>query len=420
MVSRGGPPIYRIIFRLLVASGVDGERAHAFAGMALRATMAIPGVRALTVRVLGPRDPRLRVHAMGIDFPSPLGLGAGVDSNATWFPGAGALGFGFVEVGTVTALAQPGNDGPRVFRLVAERAILNRRGFPNDGAAAAAARLRAHRGPGARGAHGAHETHGAPARAHTPIVGVNVGKSRAASLEQAGDDYRASVRQLAALGDYLALNVSSPNTPGLRDMQSVERLRELIAQVREELERAHVSVPLLVKIAPDMSDEHVDAIAELALEVGLDGIIAVNTTVDRGVLRVPEALPAGLSDGGISGPPLAPRALAVLRRLRARVGDRVALISVGGIETPEDAWQRIVAGATLVQAHTAFVYGGPLWPSRVNRGLSRLLRASGYASIQELIGSEAPSPPAASARPALEASPQPEAPDLTAPARRSS
>jgi dihydroorotate dehydrogenase len=393
MVSRGGSPIYRIFFRLLVASGVDGERAHAFAGMALRVSMAIPGVRALTARLLCPRDRRLRVRALGIDFPSPLGLGAGVDSNATWFPGAGALGFGFVEVGTVTALAQPGNDGRRVFRLVAERAILNRRGFPNNGASAAAARLSAHRARSTQRAHGG-------AHPHSPIVGVNVGKSKAAPLEQAGDDYRASVRQLAALGDYLALNVSSPNTPGLRDMQSVERLRELIAEVRDELERAQVRVPLLVKIAPDMSDEHVDAIAELALEVGLDGIIAVNTTVDRGVLRVPEALPDGVPDGGISGPPLAPRALAVLRRLRARVGDRVTLISVGGIETPEDAWQRIVAGATLVQGHTAFVYGGPLWPSRINRGLSRLVRASGHASIEAAIGSEAP--------------------DVTAPARSSS
>ncbi|HTA12922.1 MAG TPA: quinone-dependent dihydroorotate dehydrogenase [Solirubrobacteraceae bacterium] len=391
MVSRGGSPIYRIFFRFLVASGVDGERAHAFAGMALRVTMAIPGVRTLTARLLCPRDPCLRVRAMGIDFPSPLGLGAGVDSNASWFAGVGALGFGFVEVGTVTALAQPGNDGPRVFRLVAERAILNRRGFPNNGASAAAERLRAHRAPGTQGARGG--------RARSPVVGVNVGKSKAAPLEQAGDDYRASVRRLAALGDYLALNVSSPNTPGLREMQSVERLRELIAEVRDELERAQARVPLLVKIAPDMSDEHVDAIADLALEVKLDGIIAVNTTVDRGVLRVPEALPKGVPDGGISGPPLAPRALAVLRRLRARVGDRVTLISVGGIETPEDAWQRIAAGATLVQGHTAFVYGGPLWPSRINRGLSRLVRASGHASIEAAIGSEGP----AGVRPGSEA-----------------
>jgi dihydroorotate dehydrogenase len=398
MVSRGGSSIYRIFFRLLVATGVDGERAHAFAGVALRATMAIPGARALTARLLCPRDPRLRVHAMGIDFPSPLGLGAGVDSNASWFAGVGALGFGFVEVGTVTALAQPGNDGQRVFRLVAERAILNRRGFPNNGASAAAARLRAR-----------------TARPRAPIVGVNVGKSKAAPLEHAGDDYRASVRQLAALGDYLALNVSSPNTPGLRDMQSVERLRELIAEVRDELECAHVHVPLLVKIAPDMSDEQVDAIADLAVEVGLDGLIAVNTTIDRGVLKVPDALPAGVPDGGISGPPLAPRALAVLRRLRARVGERVTLISVGGIETPEDAWQRILAGATLVQGHTAFVYGGPLWPSRINRGLSRLVRTSGHASIQELVGSEAP--PAPDGPPAAQATP---APDVTAPARSSS
>ncbi|HTU78331.1 MAG TPA: quinone-dependent dihydroorotate dehydrogenase [Solirubrobacteraceae bacterium] len=362
--------IYRVFFRLLILARVDGERAHRLAGAALAATMAIPGVRRAASRVLAARDPRLRVRALGMVFPSPLGLAAGVDGNASLFEDFGALGFGFVEVGTVTALRQPGNAGPRVFRLPADRAILNRRGFPNDGASAAAERLRA--------------------RPREPIVGVNVGKSRDVPVERAHEDYRASVRQLAPLADYLVLNVSSPNTPGLRDLQSAKALRALIADVREELELLGARVPLLIKIAPDVSDEQLDAIAELALELGLDGIVAVNTTVDRGALTVPAALPAGVEDGGISGPPLAPRALAVLRRLRARVGETVTLVSVGGVQTPQDAWERLAAGATLVQAHTAFVYNGPLWPTHVNRGLARRARAAGLSSIEQLIGSEAP------------------------------
>jgi len=362
--------LYRLIFRCLLAARVDGETAHRWAGRALRLTMAIPGARMLIERALAPRDPRLRVQALGLLFPSPLGLAAGVDSNATWFPGMAALGFGFVEVGTVTARAQRGNDGPRVFRLPRESAILNRRGFPNDGARAVAERLRR--------------------RPHGAIVGVNVGKSRDVPLERAEEDYRASVRELAPLADYLALNVSSPNTPGLREMQSVQRLRELVLAVREELARTAPRLPLLVKIAPDLEDEQIDAIAALALELELDGIIAVNTTVERGVLSSAQELPAGVADGGISGAPLKPRALAVLRRLRARTGGRLTLVSVGGVESAQDVCERLQAGATLVQAHTALVYGGPMWPRHVNRELSRSLRSRGLASVEDLIGAQGP------------------------------
>jgi dihydroorotate dehydrogenase len=369
--------LYRLLFGLLERAGVDGERAHALAGVLLRATMALPGTRALAGRLLAPRDPRLRVQALGRSFPSPLGLAAGVDSSAGLFAEFGALGFGFVEVGTVTALPQEGNEGKRVFRLLADRAILNRRGFPNAGAEVAARRL-ASRAPGTS--------------AGAPIVGVNIGKSRAVALEDAECDYRASARALAPFADYLALNVSSPNTPGLREMQSTGRLRALVGAVREELAAAGLRVPLLVKIAPDMSDAQLREIAELALELELDGIVAVNTTVDRGVLNTPGALPTGVPDGGISGAPLAARSLEVLRLLRAVVGERVTLISVGGIETARDAWERLLAGATLVQAHTAFVYGGPLWPSRLNRELARLVRAADAADVGELVGELAPAP----------------------------
>jgi dihydroorotate dehydrogenase len=359
--------VYRLVFDLLLVR-LPEEAAHRFALRALRVVAALPGARPLLRRTLMPRDPALQVHALGMTFPGPLGLAAGVDSGAAGAGALGLLGFGFLEVGTVTARAQRGNEGRRVARLPRERAIVNRRGFPNPGAAATAARLRG-RVPG-------------------PPLAVNVGKSRDVPLEQAAGDYRESLRALAPLADFVVVNVSSPNTPGLRELQSPERLRELLGEVREELMESAAGVPLLIKIAPDLDDEQLDAIAELALALRLDGIVAVNTTIDRDVLADPAQVPADLSGGGVSGAPLAPRALAVLRRLRARVGDRLTLVSAGGVESAEDVWQRMAAGATLVETHTGFVYGGPLWPHRVNRDLARRLRASGLSSIEQLIGSE--------------------------------
>lgn len=356
--------IYRLIFNLLLRR-LAPERAHRLAASTLRALMAIPGgLRALRT-LAGRPDPSLRVQALGLTFASPLGVAAGVDKEASWFEALGALGFGFVEVGTVTALAQEGNDRPRVFRIARKHALLNRMGFPNPGAAAVAERLRERRG----------ET----------IVGVNVGKSKVTPLERAGEDYRATVVAAAARADYVAVNVSSPNTPGLRDLQSPELLRGIVAAIREGLSDAGVKRPILVKISPDVSDEQLDEIADLALELSLEGIVAVNTTLDRsGVQDCPEI--AGVQGGGVSGAPLKERALEVLRRLRARVGDRLILVSVGGIEDSEDVLARIAAGATLVQAYTAFVYGGPGWARRVNRDLARRVHAAGASSVGELVG----------------------------------
>jgi len=355
--------IYRLLYTLLL-SRIDAERMHRVTAHGLTALTRVPPLRALLRRLLAPRDPALRVQALGLTLPTPLGLAAGFDKDAAGFEAYASLGFGCVEVGTITAHGQPGNPGKRIFRLTRERALVNRMGFPNGGAAAAEARLvRRERGT---------------------VVGVNVGKTRVA--EDADADYRESVRRLAPHADYLVLNVSSPNTPGLRDMQAVERLAELIAAVRAELSDAGGGTPpLLVKIAPDLSDDDVDAVADLALRERLDGLIATNTTIDRGALRDPSAadVPA---EGGISGAPLRPRALAVLRRLHARTEGRLTLISVGGIETADDAWERIRAGATLVQAYTGFVYGGPLWPRRVNRDLARRVREAGLASVGEAVG----------------------------------
>jgi dihydroorotate dehydrogenase len=215
---------------------------------------------------------------------------------------------------------------------------------------------------------------------------VNIGKTKAVAVEDVGADYAACAAQVAGCADYLVLNVSSPNTPGLRAMQAADQLAALISAVRSGLTPDAPRLPLLIKIAPDLGDEEIDAIADLALELGVDGIVAVNTTVDPALLRA-DAHDAVA--GAISGAPLKARATEVLARLRSRVGERLVLISVGGVETPHEALERIAAGATLVQVYTAFVYGGPLWPSRMNRGLSKLVREGGLSSVQEAIGTAA-------------------------------
>jgi dihydroorotate dehydrogenase len=313
-------------------------------------------VRRVVRRALAPRDPVLRVHALGLDLPSPLGLAAGFDKDAGHVDALTALGFGFVEIGTVTALPQAGNPRPRMFRLPADRALINRMGFNNAGAEAVAARLSA-------------------PRDRATIVGVNIGKTKLAT--DAVADYRASAARLAPLADYLVINVSSPNTPGLRDLQAVDELRTLIVAVQEAMAEAGRPVPLLVKIAPDLADADVDAIADLALATGLDGLVATNTTISRDGLATDPATVAAAGAGGLSGAPLADRSLAILRRLRERVGEGMVLIAVGGVETPEDVWARLEAGATLVQAYTGFVYNGPLWPRRMHRGLAARLRQAG-------------------------------------------
>jgi dihydroorotate dehydrogenase len=363
--------MYRLLYRVVLRR-VPAEAAHqgGFALIRVFGSVArVPGAAWLLRRWLGPREEVLRVRALGLEFPGPLGLAAGFDKDARATRGLGALGFGFVEVGTVTAQAQPGNPRPRMFRLNADRALVNRMGFNNAGAAAAATRLRG-------------RTRAAGAR-RGPVVGVNIGKTKAASEQQAAADYAASARAVAGVADYVVVNVSSPNTPGLRDLQAADRLRPVLVAVREALDASGGDrrVPLLVKIAPDLADADVDAVADLALELGLDGIIATNTTVSRDGLASPPSQVAAAGAGGLSGPPLRARALAVLVRLRARAGDRLVLIAAGGIETPDDAWERLQAGATLVQAYTGFIYGGPLWPRRMHAGLvhlSRRARSQGH------------------------------------------
>lgn len=365
--------MYKLLFST-VFGRLPAETAHRLGFGLIRCAAAVPGVSWLLRRWLAPSDPVLRVRAFGRDLPGPLGLAAGFDKDAREPDALGALGFAFVEVGTVTAQPQPGNPTPRMFRLPRDRALINRMGFNNQGAAAAAARLRSR-------------------RTRRLMVGANIGKTKAVPESEAVVDYAASARLLGDVADYLVINVSSPNTPGLRNLQAVTHLRPLVTAVREALETTSTRpVPLLVKIAPDLADDDIDAIADLALELGLDGIIATNTTITRDHLATGRAEVDAAGAGGLSGAPLKPRALHVLRQLRARVGDRLVLVAAGGIETPDDAWERIQAGATLLEAYTGFVYGGPLWPRRIHDGLARRTRAAGFTSIQQAVGTSGPTP----------------------------
>ncbi|MFE9391458.1 quinone-dependent dihydroorotate dehydrogenase [Streptomyces sp. NPDC006784] len=363
--------MYRLLFRTVFCR-MDPERAHHLAFSWIRRAAATPVLRTFAAAALAPRDRSLRVEALGRRMHGPFGLAAGFDKNAEGIDGLAMLGFDHVEVGTVTGSGQPGNPKKRLFRLVEDRALINRMGFNNEGAAAVAARLAARR------------------PVFRPTLGVNIGKTKAVPESAAVGDYVTSTEVLAPHADYLVVNVSSPNTPGLRDLQATEHLRPLLTAVREAADRAVPGrrVPLLVKIAPDLADEDVDAVADLAVELGLDGIIATNTTVARDGLGLTCAPELAAETGGLSGAPVADRSLEVLRRLYARVGDRLVLVGVGGVGTAEDAWRRILAGATLVQGYTAFLYEGPFWMRRMHRGLARLLAASPYATLAEAVGAE--------------------------------
>jgi dihydroorotate dehydrogenase len=363
--------IYRRVLRPLLFA-LDPETAHVLTMSALRMLARVPFVAPMMRARLLPRDPILAVDAFGLRFPHPVGLAAGLDKNAEAIDGFAAFGFGFVEVGTVTAEAQPGNPHPRLFRLPADRAIVNRMGFNNHGAAAASERIRR------------------ITRRHM-IIGINIGKTKRVENEAALDDYANSAACVAPLADYVTVNVSSPNTPGLRDLQTISALRPLLVRVRSVLDSADAKrrIPLLLKIAPDLSDEDIDAIGDLAIELQLDGIIATNTTITRANLSSDATVIAGYGQGGLSGAPLKNRSLAVLRRLRVRVGNRVTLVAAGGIESAEDAWERICAGATLIQIYTALVYEGPLLARRIALGLAERTRAAGFSSIAAAVGSKA-------------------------------
>ena len=345
--------LYDLLYKT-VLTRTDPELIHDVCVEAIEVVSRVPLLRDV-VRQMWGRRPVFPVPSanQGGPFVRPvpglLGLAAGMDKEGRAVEGMDMLGFGFIEVGTFTARAQPGNDGPRMWRYPQMRAIRNRMGFNNSGADVAARRLRALR---------------STVRGRSIVVGVNIGKTKATALAEAVADYRRSAGAVARWADYLVVNVSSPNTPGLRSLQSVGALRPILEAVREAGDAAaHRRVPLLVKIAPDLADADIDAVADLVADMGLDGVVATNTTIDH-----------DLGEGGLSGAPLLPRSLEVVRRLRSRLGEGPVIIGVGGISSIMDAELMLDAGADLLQAYTAFVYNGPAWPGRINRALATTRR----------------------------------------------
>ena len=340
--------LYKLLRPLVF--GVDAERAH-------RAT-----IRAITfAHRLPPRrfPPSLRTTLGGIDFPSPVGLAAGFDKDAEVAEAMLGFGFGFVEVGTVTPLPQQGNAKPRLFRLAEDRAVINRLGFNNAGHDAAFERLRR-----TTGLHG--------------VIGVNVGANKDSADRIA--DYVEGIRRLEPVARYITINISSPNTPGLRSLQDEGALDELLAAVGE----ARSDKPIFLKVAPDLEQGDPERIVRAAIDHRIDALIVGNTTVSRPPLRSRYASEAG----GLSGEPLKPLALAALRRFRSASGGAIPLIGVGGIGNADDAWQRIRAGASLIQLYTAMVYEGPGIAMRIGKGLARRLEREGFASIADAVGSE--------------------------------
>ncbi len=363
-----------------VLSALDAERAHRLACSAAALGARLPGGLAALSAAYRYEHPALAVEALGLKFSNPIGLAAGFDKDGELAAPLAALGFGFLELGTVTPRAQPGNPRPRLFRLPRERAVINRMGFNNAGAPALAARL-------------------AALKARPIPLGVNLGKNRDTPLERASEDYVAALRVVAAVADYVVVNVSSPNTPGLRSLQQADELRTILRAVLAErdalaLDTARSSggsavpsagrrVPLLVKFAPDLAPADLEQAAQVALDAGVDGLIATNTTLRRDGLEGAARTEAG----GLSGPPLMPLALDTVRRLHRLLRGRVPIVGVGGIAGAEDALEFLRAGASLVQLYTGLVYEGPGLVRRIKQDLVRLLEREGFKSVAEAVGS---------------------------------
>ena len=355
-----GWPIARaVLFRF------DPERIHGLAQGALRA-LGQPAV----ARVVKPAShPELATRVLGLDFANPLGLAAGFDKGEVNVAGLFALGFSHVEIGTITPRPQAGNPQPRLFRLPEFNAIVNRMGFNNDGAEVCAQRLAA-----------------LPASARGGVLGINVGRNKTTPNEDAESDYLACIDRLHGYADYLVVNISSPNTPGLRQLQERAALERLLGACVDRVRSLSTPRPLLVKLAPDLTPEALDEAVDVAIAAGVSGIVATNTTISR-----PPALarhPHAAEVGGLSGAPLTALSTEVVRRVAARSAGRVPVIGVGGVLGAEDAYAKIRAGASLVQAYTGFIYGGPLFARRVLDGLARLLREDGFSRLEDAVGAD--------------------------------
>jgi len=333
---------------------LDAEKAHHLVFDNLQRLHRLPGAAALMRGLYNFQHLSLEREVFGLTFRNPVGLAAGLDKNAELTRELGALGFGFVEIGTVTPRPQPGNPLPRLFRLPQDEALVNRMGFNNDGASVVAERLRQRRPPGL-------------------IIGGNIGKNKDTPNEQAAQDYVACVEALHAVVDYFVVNVSSPNTPGLRQLQEREPLIRLLQQVQERNATLPVPRPLLLKIAPDLTDSQLDDILLIARETQLSGLVATNTTISRGGLQTAKEHVSSLGAGGLSGRPLRQRATDVIRYLHRHSEGALPIIGVGGIHSAADAQEKLAAGASLVQLYTGFVYEGPGLIKRINQHLAQHL-----------------------------------------------
>lgn len=356
-----------------VLARIDAERAHHLAVEGLRAVERVPGALALLGRATQVVDARLAQHVVGLPFANPLGVAAGLDKDGQAYPALLSLGFGHVEVGTVTPRPQPGNARPRVWRLTEQRALINALGFPSIGGEALRHRLLRPRPAG--------------------VLGVNLGKNKDTPLAEAAADYCQLLPLFSDVADYFVINVSSPNTPGLRQLQLAADLRALVAaavDVNRQAARAQQIAPrpIFVKVAPDFEEGELEAVVSAAVEGGAEGIVASNTTVDRAGLALADAE----HPGGLSGVPLAGRARRAIARAYRTVGDRVPIIGVGGVANAADVLAHLRAGARLVQLYTGFVYGGPLLPRAILRGLCAAADREGWRHIDELVGLDAERP----------------------------
>jgi dihydroorotate dehydrogenase len=361
--------LYRVLRPLLFR--VDAEEAHEQVTALLRAAASTrPAARVLRA-AFAYEDPILETTVAGLRFANPLGLAAGFDKGGTLVGAMGLLGFGHVEVGTVTPRPQPGNPRPRLFRLPEDEALVNRMGFNSPGAAAVAERLRS-----------------APRAAKdeaVPVIGVNLGKNRDTPLDRAADDYLAAFVGLAPLADYVAVNISSPNTPGLRSLQDAAVVRALLGGLVDANRTLPRQRPIFIKISPDETEAQVEAVVAAGAEAGAAGFIATNTTLERAGVRGRRAGEAG----GLSGVPLAHRARQVVAQVYRLTGGALPVIGVGGVRDAESAYALVCAGASLVQLYTGLVYGGPALPAAIMRGLVGLLRRDGYRSVQDAVGASA-------------------------------
>lgn len=339
--------MYSLIKRFLFR--YDPEKAHYLTFDLLKLFVGNPLGRGLTAGLCRSSDPRLRKQLFGITFDNPVGLAAGLDKDAKAFDELGALGFGFVEIGTLTPKAQPGNDKPRLFRLLKNEAIINRMGFNNEGVEAAVARLRK--------------------RKTKVIIGGNIGKNKVTPNEQATQDYEICFNALFEVVDYFVVNVSSPNTPNLRELQDKEPLTALLNRLQDLNNSKPKRKPLLLKIAPDLTDSQLDDIIDIVKATKIDGVVATNTTISREGLSYPKEEISAFGAGGLSGKPLRARSTEVIRYLKQKSGNAFPVIGVGGIHSAEDALEKLNAGADLVQLYTGFIYEGPGLIRRINKAI---------------------------------------------------